>query len=86
MRGTKNRQPNMFYAIDVESRIQADHPLRAIKTIVDQDLARMNRLFNQAYANEGRPSVAAWELGFCSDLLVLANDVRFLFAGVALQT
>lgn len=57
MRGKKNPQATMFYAIDVDSRIRADHPLRAIKALVDQDLAKMSGLFDQAYAGVGRPSV-----------------------------
>jgi transposase len=48
----------MFYAIDVESRIRADHPLRPIKRMIDQELAQMTALFDQAYTRDnGRPSV-----------------------------
>lgn len=57
MRGKKDRQPSMFYALNVEALIRPDHPLRAIKTIVDEDLARMGHLFNRAYSDLGRPSV-----------------------------
>jgi transposase len=57
MRGKKDRQPNMFYALDVEDRIRPDHPLRAIKKLVDEDLSRMGHLFNKAYWDTGRPSV-----------------------------
>jgi transposase len=57
MRGKRNRQPNMFYALDVEDRIRPDHPLRAIKKLVDEDLSHMGHLFNQAYSDTGRPSV-----------------------------
>jgi transposase len=47
----------MFYAIDPEARVRADHPLRAIKAMVDGELARMGHLFNKAYSDKGRPSV-----------------------------
>jgi transposase len=57
MRGKKNPQPNMFYALDVEALIRPDHPLRKIKRLVDADLARMGHLFNEAYSDTGRPSV-----------------------------
>jgi transposase len=57
MRGKKDRQPNMFYALDVEDRIRPDHPLRAIKKLVDEDLSRMGHLFNKAYSDTGRPSI-----------------------------
>jgi transposase len=57
MRGKLNRQQNMFYSFCVEDRIRADHPLRAIKKLVDEDLSRMGRLFKQAYSDTGRPSI-----------------------------
>jgi transposase len=57
MRGKKNCQPVMFYALDVEALIRPDHPLRKIKKLVDEDLSRMGYLFNQAYSDTGRPSV-----------------------------
>jgi transposase len=47
----------MFYVIDLESRVRPDHPLRAIKRMVDAELARMGHLFNAAYSDIGRPSV-----------------------------
>src|SRR6267154_4883043 len=57
MRGKKNSQPNMFYALDVEALLRSDHPLRKIKALVDEDLSRMGHLFNEAYSDTGRPSV-----------------------------
>ena len=47
----------MFYVIDLEERVRADHPLRPIKKMVDAELARMGRLFNRAYSDTGRPGV-----------------------------
>jgi transposase len=57
MRGRAPKQPRFFYALNIEDRIRKDHPLRAIKAMVDQDLAAMSRRFNQAYSDFGRPSV-----------------------------
>src|SRR3974377_1783397 len=57
MRGQRDRQGGMFYVIDLESRVRADHPLRAIKKMVDAELARMGHLFNRAYSDTGRPGV-----------------------------
>ena len=58
MRGKLPAQSSMFYAIDVESRIRTDHPLRPIKRMVDEELATMSGLFEQAYTRDnGRPSV-----------------------------
>ncbi len=58
MRGKADRQAVLFVAaIDLETRVRPDHPLRAIKRMVDQDLATMSRRLDAAYADEGRPSV-----------------------------
>jgi transposase len=58
MRGKTDSQAILFTAaIDLEQRIRAGHPLRAIKRMVDEDLAKMSRRFDAAYADEGRPSV-----------------------------
>ena len=63
MRGKSDRQAILFtVAIDLEQRIRADHPLRAIKRMVDEDLAKMSRRFDAAYADEGRPSVPSERL------------------------
>lgn len=58
MRGSSDCPGVMFYAIDVEERIRANHPLRPIKAAVDAILESMSPLFDQAYASTGRPSVA----------------------------
>lgn len=50
-------QNMMFYAIDVEDRIRADHPLRSINLSVDVILSDLSPLFDAAYAKMGRPSV-----------------------------
>src|SRR5271168_3023966 len=57
MRGQQESQPPMFFAIHVEDRVRPDHPLRPIKKIVDEELLRMSRLFDAAYADTGRPGV-----------------------------
>jgi transposase len=58
MRGKFNSQAVLFTAaINLDDRVRPDHPLRAIKRMADQDLAKMGRRFDSAYATEGRPSV-----------------------------
>jgi transposase len=47
----------LYHTFHVEDRIRADHPLRAIKRLVDEDLSRMSAAFNKAYSGTGRPSV-----------------------------
>ena len=58
MRGKHDPQAILFTAaIDLEQRVRPDHPLRAVKRMVDEDLRTMSRRFDAAYADEGRPSV-----------------------------
>ena len=58
MRGNASKQIPMFYAINIEAELPADHPLRAIKRRADEILASMNRIFEAAYSETGRPSIA----------------------------
>jgi len=57
MRGRQVPQGKLFFTIDVESRIRADHPLRALRCTVDEILGGMSELFAAAYSSTGRPSV-----------------------------
>jgi transposase len=57
MRGRRDPQPSLFYAIDVEARIRPDHPLRPIKVAVDRILTGLSDRFDAAYSATGRPSV-----------------------------
>ena len=62
MRGRTDGQGEMFYVMDVEGLVPADHPLRAIKPRVDSELRRLRPHFNQAYATGGRPSIPPEQL------------------------
>lgn len=57
MRGVKENQGELFFVIDVESRIRADHPLRALKKQVDSILRDLDEAFANAYSLKGRPGV-----------------------------
>ena len=57
MRGKFDAQRAMFFAINLEERGRADHPLRPIKRAVDAILANMAGLLEGAYSTTGRPSV-----------------------------
>lgn len=57
MRGKRDTQPPMFFVIDVEARIRPDHPLRPLKRMIDEELAKMSSLFDAAYSGTGRPGV-----------------------------
>jgi transposase len=47
----------MFSYVSPEQRIPKDHPLRAIRALVDEVLADMSRQFDRLYATTGRPSI-----------------------------
>src|SRR2546428_10900587 len=57
MRGD-DREPNsMFSYVSTEQRIPREHPLQAIRTLVEGVLRDMSREFDRLYAAIGRPSV-----------------------------
>jgi transposase len=57
MRGEDRRSEGLFSYVGLETRIPADHPLRAIRTLTDEALATLSRDFNKLYARDGRPSI-----------------------------
>lgn len=57
MRGDDRRPDSMFSYVSPEQRVPSDHPLRAIRVLVDEVLADMSREFDGLYAAIGRPSV-----------------------------
>ena len=52
MRGSDRRSGELFSYVDLEQRVRADHPLRAIRVLTDAAL----------YSGTGRPSVALEKL------------------------
>ena len=58
MRGDDQKlQPGMFSYVALEDRIPQEHPLRAIRKLVDQVLAGMSKQFDRLYSEVGRPSI-----------------------------
>ena len=57
MRGGDERSGELFSYVDLEARVRADHPLRAIRGIVNEALAALERDFAALYAPVGRPSI-----------------------------
>jgi transposase len=62
MRGTDSNQSGMFSYISLEERIPKDHPLRAIRKMVDQALRNLSPRFSELYSSIGRPSVPPEQL------------------------
>jgi len=58
MRGADPKQEAMFSYISPEKRVPVDHPLRAIREMVDAVLKEMSPRFARLYAQVGRPSIA----------------------------
>jgi transposase len=57
MRGEDQRSEGFFSYVRLETRIPPDHPLRAIRALVDEALRKLSRDFNRLYARDGRPSI-----------------------------
>ena len=57
MRGNANQQATMLTAITPDAKIPQDHPIRAIKPIVDRALLELSPVFSAMYAKVGRPSI-----------------------------
>ena len=60
MMGTSNPQPSMFYHINLEQFVTADHPMRKIRPLIDTD--RIRQLCEPLYADVGRPSIPPEQL------------------------
>ena len=58
MRGDDQQQNHIFSYLSPEERVRKDHPLRAIRTMVDEVLGQLSRHFDTMYARVGRPSIA----------------------------
>jgi transposase len=57
MRGIDHQQADMYSYVSPESRVRADHPLRAIRKMADEALKNMTERFEAMYAKTGRPSI-----------------------------
>ncbi len=58
MRGEERESEGLFSYIRLEERIAADHPLRAIRVLVNEALAALSGRFEELYSQTGRPSIA----------------------------
>ncbi len=62
MRGVDRQQSGMFSYISAERRVPKDHPLRAIRVMVDAALKELSWRFDAVYAASGRPSIVPEKL------------------------
>ncbi len=75
MRGESERQATMMLGLTPDGFVPKDHPLRRIKPLADSALRRMSPLFDEIYADSGRPSIPPEHL-LKSSLLMAFYTVR----------
>jgi transposase len=57
MRGEQERQVAMLLGVVADDLVPPDHPIRAVRRIVDGALRELSPTFDQMYAVDGRPSI-----------------------------
>jgi transposase len=75
MRGADEQQSQIFSYLSPEARVRKDHPLRAIRAMVDEVLAQLSGAFDAMYASVGRPSIAPEKL-LRAQLLQMLYSIR----------
>jgi len=73
VRGDEQRQAGFIIMTTLEDVVPDDHPLRAIRTMVDAALAEMSPELEALYASGGRPSIAP-------EYLLRAQLIQILYA------
>lgn len=71
MRGSDEVTGALFSYVDLEVRIPSRHPLRKIRSVVNDALRSLDAEFDRLYACEGRPSIAPERLIRASLLQIL---------------
>jgi transposase len=75
MRGSDGVTGSLFSYVDIEARIPSGHPIRTIRRIVNEVLARLDAEFAAMYSGIGRPSIAPERL-LRGSLLQIMFSVR----------
>jgi transposase len=58
MRGSDAKSGSLFSYVDLEKRVPRQHPLRVIRSIVDEVLLSLDGAFAKLYEGTGRQSIA----------------------------
>ena len=87
MRGVDHQQSGMFSYISAERRVPKDHPLRAIRVMVDAALKESSWRFDAVYASSGRPSIPPEKLlrALLLQVLYTVRSERLLMGATRLQ-
>ncbi len=75
MRGENTKQSSMLMLMSPESRVPATHPIRRIKALSDDALAKLSSVFDAMYSSTGRPSIPPERL-LKATLLMALYSVR----------
>lgn len=75
MRGDEPEQAAVMLFITPDQKVPQEHPIRAIKPIVDRALASLSPVFNRMYSKRGRPSIPPEHL-LKASLLIALYSVR----------
>lgn len=62
MRGPDAMQEALFTVARLDDFVPEDHPLRAVRELVNESLGRLDGLFGTIYADSGRASIAPEKL------------------------
>ena len=73
MRGDEQLQSGFIVMTSLEDVVPDDHPLRAIRALVDAALTEMSPTLESLYASRGRPSIAP-------EYLLRAQLLQILYA------
>ena len=57
MRGHEAGSDGLFSYVRLDERVPADHPLRAVRALAEEALARLDATFEGLYSHTGRPSI-----------------------------
>src|ERR1700731_929427 len=75
MRGADQQQNHIFSYLSPEERVRKDHPLRAVRAMVDEVLKQLSRRLDAMYAKVGRPSIPPEQL-LRAQLLQMLYSIR----------
>ena len=75
MRGIERTSGSLFSYVDLEARVPAKHPLRAMRDLVNASLAALDGAFRPLYSHEGRPSIPPGQV-LRATLLQLLYTIR----------
>ena len=75
MRGERTRQVGMLTLMSPERLVPRDHPIRRIKALADAQLVQLSAVFDQMYAQRGRPSIPPETL-LKAEVLIALYSVR----------